>query len=320
MALIADCIRLAGAYPAGVLLYRILWFDQRPKLRRDDGFWIVNSNSKWQDEIAGTSKQLKKAMADLKKAGLISSELYMFRGKNHAFIKVTAKTREALEGPIGKSLGGPIGKSLEGPLIEGGSSKGSSEGSSISEASLAPALAGTDQTAQFSPEETDEMKIPKSIKELLHHPEPSNTLAGNWKQLVAAQEKTFVPALTQKQRGQFNHFEKKCPPGSALKVMTATIQNWTFFANTVKSDKGVYSVPGVPDIGFLTMHADVAIKLALKVKPLQSTASKKEPEKPVDTTHPLMALNVKPEDEVLTGEAAINFMLELSNAPDDEDE
>jgi hypothetical protein len=64
---IACCIILAGSVPAGVLLYRILFWTAGGKkgFERDGHKWVTRSNPQWMSETGLTPKQLRTAFEQL---------------------------------------------------------------------------------------------------------------------------------------------------------------------------------------------------------------------------------------------------------------
>src|SRR5271166_411640 len=228
---IAKCIRLAGAVPAGVLLYRIALWDQLPKVRHGQNFWIVNSNDDWLFDTELTPKQLKTAFAVLKFRGLIKTEKHLFRSKVHAFVQLTDKAKEVLtstaeEGPSGKSLEGPTGTAQDGPIpIEGeleGELKGVLEGESA--VLTHPAhMAASSEKVTGEVEGEEDMKGLKSVNDLksmgnasavLNKPDGVWGLSLVWKERVSKITGAFV-SLTAKEMGQLKTFQKHCPPGKA---------------------------------------------------------------------------------------------------------
>jgi hypothetical protein len=96
---IARCIALAGSVPAGVLLYRIMWWNSQQKVQFGHEFWIVQSHAGWGLDTGLTPQQLKEAFAKLKKLGLIRSEKHLRENRIFAFLQLTS---EALTGNAGE--------------------------------------------------------------------------------------------------------------------------------------------------------------------------------------------------------------------------
>jgi hypothetical protein len=88
---IARCITLAGSLPAGVLLYRIAWWNAQPKVEFGREFWIVHSHARWGLDTGLTPKQLKDAFAKLKKLGLIKTEKHLWEDRIFAFLQLTCE-------------------------------------------------------------------------------------------------------------------------------------------------------------------------------------------------------------------------------------
>jgi hypothetical protein len=99
MSRIARCIALAGSVPAGVLLYRIAWWNTQPKVQFGREFWIVHSHALWGIDTGLTPKQLRDAFAQLKQLGLIKSEKHLWEDRIYAFLQLTGEAVGA--SPIG---------------------------------------------------------------------------------------------------------------------------------------------------------------------------------------------------------------------------
>ncbi len=88
---IARCVALAGSVPAGILLYRIAWWDTQPKVLFRREFWIVHSHARWGFDTGLTPHQIKDAFALLKKLGLIKAERHLWEDRIYAFLQLTNK-------------------------------------------------------------------------------------------------------------------------------------------------------------------------------------------------------------------------------------
>jgi hypothetical protein len=290
MARIADCVRLAGSAPAGVLLYRILWWDARPKVMRGQAFWIVNAREKWVEDTGLTPDQVKHAMAELQKRGLIVVERHLFKSKIHGFVRLGS-------GVSAQSIGqnDANGSGEYGPIYK----KGGLEGSSGKETGVL-----TDAGAAPEPEQANlagekHVKGLKSVKDLqavkektLLKPDKTASLELLWKQRVSEITGAFI-ALSVKERGMLTNFRKLCPPGKALEVMEVVLADWPFYAKRVKAAAGLAHVPMNPSIAFLLKHRAEAIALwtaAEKAKnqaPVAAKAACHAP--PVQVTSPQAA-------------------------------
>ena len=99
MSRIARCIALAGSVPAGVLLYRIAWWNTQPKVQLGREFWIVRSHARWGIDTGLTPTQIKDSFARLKKLGLIKSEKHLWEDRIYAFLQLTGNAVGA--SPVG---------------------------------------------------------------------------------------------------------------------------------------------------------------------------------------------------------------------------
>jgi hypothetical protein len=85
---IARCIASAGSVPAGVLLYRILFWtgDGKKGFERDGHKWVTRSNPQWMFETGLTPKQLRTAFEQLAGNGIIVRQHYPL--EHRSFIRL----------------------------------------------------------------------------------------------------------------------------------------------------------------------------------------------------------------------------------------
>ena len=106
---IAKCIKLAGSAPAGVLLYRMIWWHAPPKVLRNGELWMVNPREKWMTDTGLSAWQYRQAMADLQKRKLIAVGRHLFKCKGDEVQKTYPLVRllpTALEGLLPTWSGG----------------------------------------------------------------------------------------------------------------------------------------------------------------------------------------------------------------------
>lgn len=266
--MVARCIKLAGSYPAGVLLYRMTFWNSCKKVRRGAGFWMVNSNERWADESAATPKQLKMAMAQLKQRGLITSEIGLFRNRTHAFIQLTGK---ALEGLSVKAGSEPAGKSLQGPPK---SSNGVLEGSSGMETVSHSLDTASEAVSNSTGEEGkgDPMKLvtmvetkayADKVNKLLHKPDTPSYYGKVWRDALN-EAGHFCPTLLWGDLKILKQIADKCHPASGEKAIQYAVANWLKFTAQAKIDDGFgYNAPKIPSMEFLLKHAVTAVKATL---------------------------------------------------------
>jgi hypothetical protein len=84
---IACCIALAGSVPAGVLLYRILFWSKGNGIERDGHKWVTLPNERWRFETSLTPKQLRTAFEQLAGKGIIVRQHYPL--EHRSFIRLS---------------------------------------------------------------------------------------------------------------------------------------------------------------------------------------------------------------------------------------
>jgi hypothetical protein len=99
-------------------------------------------------------------------------------------------------------------------------------------------------------------------------------IATVWRNALIAKKAGFVPALTHKEVGQLKHFEKTCPPGSAVAVLQHAVANWHSFTQEAKTKVGAFGLPEQPVIGFLVKNLGVAVNFWLDAQETQATTAK----------------------------------------------
>jgi hypothetical protein len=203
----------------------------------------------------------------LRARGLILAEKHLFRGRIHAFIRLTEK---ALEGITNEAPPGPTDVSQKGPIIEKGDTEGSI-GKEIVEASLDEA---SPDPGSFSEKEGN-MKGLKSVmdveqavkaQKVLHKPDTPKALGAIWAKRVNQITGAFV-ALKGKDFGQLKLFAKACPPGKAEAVLEVVLDDWIMFVKKCESLASAKNTPLIPSVGFLLRYASVAVIFATPKQP-----------------------------------------------------
>jgi hypothetical protein len=90
--LITLCCEAAGGDAhAGILLYRIIFWMQKAKVVHHGVKWIAKSAETWCEETARTFDQYRRAIALLRKLGLVQTEQHLFGGRNITHVRLTEK-------------------------------------------------------------------------------------------------------------------------------------------------------------------------------------------------------------------------------------
>jgi len=89
-----------------------------------------------------------------------------------------------------------------------------------------------------------------------------------WIAEVHKHHKFIVNRLSSKERGMLKSVAEVCPEGKADRMIAFIVEDWIKFAIDVKAKKDLKSAPNVPDVGFLSAHAHVAVNLYSQEPPL----------------------------------------------------
>lgn len=280
---IARCIEATGSLPAGVLLYRILWWDTRDKVLKNGQFWIVNSIERWMFDTGLSRQQLRDAFDTLRRMGITVTEKHLFQSKIHSFVRVAESGLQTLmesgretaieSGPEALMESGPETAFYKKGVLE------ESSGMEIGELTLA----GLAPMPGDVSEGDDEMKPVKSVmdveaavkaRKILHKPNTPKALGMTWAKRVNEITGAYV-AIQPKDLGQFKTFVAKCPPGKAEAVLEHVLDDWIMFAKKCETMAGVKNTPTVPNLDFLLKYANVAVILATpkKAPPMKHEAT-----------------------------------------------
>ena len=89
----------------------------------------------------------------------------------------------------------------------------------------------------------------------------SGCLSSLWRNLHKLRdEKSFLPELTMKQKGQFTQMEKKAGDRTPEAIQNVVL-NWELFRTLVKKDAGVKTVPKKPSIGWTLRYISIAVNM-----------------------------------------------------------
>lgn len=271
MSKVGECIQLAGSPAAGVLLYRIRFWDQQHKIRRGSSWWIVNSREQWAEDTGLTLAQVKHGMAALRNRGFILTEEHLFKSKTHAFVRLASGANAQ---PVGQPETNGSGETA--PTNKNGVLKGSPEMESgeavLTDDSTNPASGEEDSD---SAEEDDMIKV-SSVKDveaavkaqaILHKPNKVHTLELIWTAMTV-KPGCFSSPMKVSERGQLGLFIKACPAGKAPEVLRYVLGHWIAFGKEA-GDYGALNPPKEPVVGVLLKYAPAAVKLwgTSRVKP-----------------------------------------------------
>jgi hypothetical protein len=90
--LAARCMELAeGHAHAALLLLRILFWMPKATVRHGGHTFVAKSRQEWANEAGISFDQCKRAMAELRRLGLVATEQHKFGGRNITHIRVTGR-------------------------------------------------------------------------------------------------------------------------------------------------------------------------------------------------------------------------------------
>lgn len=262
---LARCIKIAGNKSAGTLLYRLFYWIEKTKIERDGKTWVVMSREQWMADTASTQSEVDRAIATLKRAGLIDAEKHLFGSKMRVFMRPSARAH------LLKNANTDVLKYAKTGVLKNEKFLCSSEfKKGEKEVSGEPPLAeDTEVNVKVS-----EAVAAMATKKHHHKPDTVKQLEFVWKETFAEVYQPGLVHLTKKQLGQLKHFLEKCPQGTAAKVMEWAIRNWVEFVKDVETKAGIKTTPSYPSIDFLLKHAWIAVDLAVSEKTPEPEAKK----------------------------------------------
>jgi|GEM_PF-4523061 len=86
---IGEARKIAGTWPAAVILYRLQYWMKKTKITRNGHKWVVMSREEWLEELSLTLDEYRGGMKHLKDLCIIHTEKHLFKGKIHSFIRFT---------------------------------------------------------------------------------------------------------------------------------------------------------------------------------------------------------------------------------------
>lgn len=272
---------------ATLLLLRIrFWIEiAKKKYARD---WTAQSMQALAKETGFSFDQVKRAVAKLRKLGLITTEQHLFHDKdgpknmNHYRLTESGCALWFKGAEQGKSALPEQGKSAlpeqgtDAPLLY---IQGESTGSDNKEIPASALCAAADMKnfkIEDSGNETDinfeglksvhdEAGIVKAHK--LHHKPNKFTLPDVWREKFKEATGKFCPTLTIKQVGQLKQFAKKCPSHMAETILCNVMEDWQLFAKDVEMNQGLKKTPYEPSVGFLLQYLQNAVSVGLLKSP-----------------------------------------------------
>src|SRR5690349_11430658 len=98
---------------AAILLYRIQWWMPKAKVVKREKLWIAKSREEWCEDAKRTPKQIKTALAELKKAGRIETAQMLFANRPILHVRLLEGTTSVV--PVGTAYVSPKGTTHEVP-------------------------------------------------------------------------------------------------------------------------------------------------------------------------------------------------------------
>lgn len=290
---------VAGGKTPGLILYRLAFLQPRSKITRGGRPWVVMSRDRWCEELTCSMKTLERALTQLRKDGLIESEIHLIKGRTRSFMRLSseAETRfsTTLSPPpetdkmsvsgYGQKGGNPIGLTALKEVNEEevnsvcasagankvpGSGEGFGKGSKGGQAHTSPETPLTPQSPPVPPADHGDPTMAKaadiltklSSQKHAHKPNTSKGLEFAWKTSLSETWGQGLVHVTAKQRGQMGLFLKRCPEGRADAMFGWLLENWIEFVKHVESMAGIKKTPAIPSMDFLLFHANLAVALA----------------------------------------------------------
>ena len=277
--LLARCLATAPSQNAGLLLYRIAWWQPKATIVKGEGApWIAKNGMQWARETGLSRNQYERGLRALKDRDLIETCRAFFGNRLITHLRLTPVGVARLKGR--HSLKAEGTGSLETEGIESLETEGT-KGTCTEQKEETYKYDGV--LAHADGETTMKSTPGKTVKEIIAEAKmqtpasPSTPLGVLWCQQVAQAWGGYVPPLTAKQKGQLAQFAKKVPPGQAAKILRACISGWIAFTAQAEQDAGAFKTPLRPEIGFMLKFAGVAVNFAQAPAPAPKSAVKKSP-------------------------------------------
>jgi len=285
----------------GLLLGQIYYWDSPTKkgaskmqVKRDGQYWIAKTQEVWSQECRLSRKQYLRAIAVLKKLGLIETKLYKFAGITMTHLRLVRESLEAklsalkckLEDtqctqtahsviPKGNNPLSPLGTLLSTENTEENTKRLRGKKLTFletSEKDKSNSKDGPDKEIETEEEVVTEctskdaeiypgvnwfMKAADVVKSISEH-KKKQTLAAVWRRYDFG---GYHKPLTMKELGQFKQLDKKI--GMTPVILKWVMSNWTKFALEASVQNGLKNGPSQPHVGFLLLYAGTAMNMFL---------------------------------------------------------
>lgn len=237
-----------------------------------------------------------RALAHLKKLGLIETKQALYGNLNILHIRLTKQANSVLQldhSQYGDSDAASSGES-EAPPSEGCEAaplykvQGDTPEEVLQEEhcvlSHATSPPGVDEESKTG-KSYNETLTPAVEEETVgstndvgtYYANSAAALVAEWRAAVVEVYGSYVVPLTAQQRRQLKCFLSACPPDTAAAVLDYAVMNWSSFTEQAETDAGAFNMPAKPEIGFLTKYREVVINmwLANQKKASSTLAAKK---------------------------------------------
>ena len=260
---IARCLLLAGDPGAGVVLYRLNFWQARAKIYFDGRPWVANTYSEWGTETGLGQRAARSAIGRLCARGLVSKRTRMFRRRPTLHLSIADETRELIHdtslgqhptpaAPEGSTLpgtdscaSGPVSMPHSGKTYNKETLQGGLQGKP-------PAGAGSWKASPGSLEEEAEAKLDS------HHPKVATTkkLFELYKATMSvAFPETVVVDWSEKEHEKASWLIGALGAERAWRGVRDCVSQWTSFTYQCEMECGLAKTPKKPSITFLYNHA-----------------------------------------------------------------
>lgn len=265
---VSPAIALALGVGQSMILQQLHFWLTADKVKMVNGQrWIKVPHKRWAETIRCYSEGFLRAIiTDLEKSGILVSA---YHGKGWDRTKSYRIDYEALSTAMNAKLPevhtvSPYADHLRLDVQESCTSLIEKESSFKN---LVRPSAVTPEETKNPTDEINNMKTASSADAILSRlrqknssvkPKTTNTAASAiqlWRHFVPLKNEGvgMLPEFTQKQRGQFSLFVKRCGPTSD-EVIEHIASHWIAFTKYVKSAKALKGTPDLPDIGFALLY------------------------------------------------------------------
>lgn len=241
-------------------LYKAHNGESRYVVKRGGQRWLAHSREALCKETRLSSRQMRDALATLKKHGFIRAEQHLFHGKNVCHFQAAEEGRLVKMGQTKQALEVPpvmdeTGHPELGPDDQLLKKENKLENEGEYGAPNAPTSFGKKIKKNEEEEDKEETCLPSG------EINPSKLGAIYKAAWHEANPDSYLPEFNAKQMGQFKSLLQRCPLGEAAAIVDHSVRHWDVFCSYAISTEGAFNLPTIPHVGALLRFVQSAVNL-----------------------------------------------------------